>query len=327
MHLISSPAFLIPATAMSALIFGMGSVQAQVSAHAAIVGQWTFETVIGTSNEQDVIGKGVMKIIPKPGDNAQALRADIVWLDDQGQAISKREMDGKLQGTQAVFSHLSQRVVNSGGKSQTTDVKVVWILSVSGNTLSGSRALADDDDEPKPVSGQRDTARSMPELKPLPKLATNDDERGPSTAEERARVLGLAVAAAKNPGAVSALERAWLRDWVKAIPDLDFNPGSTGDWLRTALKSPLRELLQFQFMASVMAFQIQNPALEKNQKAIEQAGLEGVLQAYEVCLTANPGIQSTELNAAMAARAQGRLAEFVVRLAGRDTDRNLPVSQ
>lgn len=48
--------------------------------------------------------------------------------------------------------------------------------------------------------------------------------------------------------------------------------------------------------------------------SVTLAGLEGVLRAYENMLPTHPGIRSAELDAALAARDKGTLAQFVAAL-------------
>ncbi|MBC3875619.1 hypothetical protein [Undibacterium flavidum] len=286
-----------------------------------LLGLWNFQTVIGTENEKDVMGYGVMKIAPKNKAAPQQLTANIVWLDDKGIGRSTREMQGELKNAQAVFTHSTIRTHTTGkGKAVDTEVKVIWTLNAETNTLIGTRQVrradggTDDDDTTKPVNGTRSAATSLPAVIPV----VAPQERGPSTAEERARAVKIAVDAEKNLQSVFEQNNVWLDQWIADIPDLTFNTGAVANWLKTAAPTELRAQLYFQFCASAIAFQINNPTLAEKQTAYDLAGLEGALRAYEKVLGVNPTLRSAKLTKAITARDKGELPAFIQTLSGRD---------
>lgn len=294
---------------------------AQSNANTSLVGLWNFQTVIGTENEKDVVGYGVMKIAPNNQAKSKQLTAHIVWLDDKGIGRSTREMLGELKDAQVVFTHSGIRTHTSGkGKAVDTEVKVTWTLNAETNTLVGKRQIrrtdgvVDDDDMSKPVTGTRSNASSLPAVIAV----VAPQERGPSTVEERARVVKIALDAENNLQQVFEQNNVWLDQWITDIPDITFRTGGVADWLKRAVPAEFRAQLYFQFCASAIAFQINNPTLAEKPAVYSLAGLEGALRAYEKLVSANPNLRSAKLTQAITARNKGELAAFIQTLSGRD---------
>lgn len=287
----------------------------QAQSASSIIGQWNFETATGTTSrgdEQiDIIGKGIMQIEK----SEQELIATITWFDERGEVRSLRKMDGSVVNGNAVFTHSGIRThTTPRGKEINTEVKVIWTLQAQDNVLSGNRLVAYGDDAAKPVVGSRSASLIMP----LVVTSTAPVERGPSTPEERARVVTMALDAEKNPLQIQAANGEWLTKWVNDVPDLILNLGAVEDWLNRAATPNISEIIKFQFIASVMAFQIQNPALANKQSANDLAGVEGVLHAYETLLSQDAHHRSVKMDAALAARNKGELSAFLKKLSGRD---------
>lgn len=303
------------ASAFTATALQAQTVQAQVQTVPSIIGQWNFETATGTNRtgnvEVDIISKGVINIAQKD----QGLVANIAWFDERNEVRSLRQMEGGLVDGKAVFSHSGTRTHTSPrGKQVNTEVKVIWTLHANDKGLSGSRQVAYGDDPAKAVTGTRSTSLNMPSA-----VTTADPvERGPSTPEERARVVQMALDAEKNPIQMQAANGEWLKKWVNDIPDLTLNYGAVSDWLGRAAKQECREAIKFQFTASVMAFQIKNPAEAEKQSANDLAGVEGALRAYATLLSQNDKFRSTKIDSAAAARDKGELPAFLKSLSGRD---------
>jgi carboxypeptidase Q len=292
---------------------------AQAQTAASIIGQWNFETATGTTRtgneEVDIMSKGVMHIAQK----GQGLVANIAWFNERGEVQSLRQMEGSLVNSTvngaAVFSHSGTRTHTSPrGKETSTEVKVIWTLQATDKVLSGTRQVAFGEDAAKPVSGTRSASLIMPTAV----TATNPVERGPSTQEERARVLQMALDSEKNPLQIQATNAEWLKKWVNDVPDLTLNYGAVSDWLGRAAKQESREAIKFQFTASVMAFQIKNPALANTQSANDLAGVEGVLRAYETLVSQDDKHRSVKMDSVLAARNKSELPAFLKSLSGRD---------
>jgi carboxypeptidase Q len=142
--------------------------------------------------------------------------------------------------------------------------------------------------------------------------------RGPSTAEENARIVQLAAAADKDPIAVmTSADGRWFEKWADEVPDYHFGPDNGAFWMmRGAAKGDLKRVLRFHHTLSAAAFQVQHhisdPAKNKEQlEAKTLAGVEGLLRAYESLLLKRPENRSEELDQAIALRDKGGLAEFV----------------
>ena len=304
-----------------------GALHAAAPAASALAGQWRFETAVGSTSENgvvtDIMGKGILTITR----SADGLAGSIAWLDEQGQVSSTRDMQGRMAGGRAVFTHAGKRVTRGrDGEEASTEITVRWTLAAQGDRLAGERLLETDEDEPKPVRGQRVAARDVrppAALRPVaasaPQAEADDaPARGPSTEAERARVLRLARDAGQDPRAAMLRDGAWLDHWVREVPDFTFEPGPAFGWLGTAGGAGSGELLQFQYTASAMAFQIEQPMQRGQQGAIAAAGMEGALRAYEALLRRDPKEHSDKLDAALSAHARGKLPEFLAALGGRD---------
>jgi hypothetical protein len=114
-------------------------------------------------------------------------------------------------------------------------------------------------------------------------------ERGPSTPEERATAVRLARALEADPLGDHAKEaRQWLTVWLIAIPDITVP--LCGEFLGPVPRGAKKfsSELVVQQMYSSAAFIIEHPGQATDTEAIYQAGLLGVLRAYEAIRSQNP---------------------------------------
>lgn len=287
----------------------------------ALAGQWQFRTATGTTTtngvEVELIDTGILDI----SETQDGMRATIAWLDERGQLTSPRTVDGTVGPAGAVFRHGGKRVsTGRNGKEISTEVTIRWTLQTTGDVLSGERLVETDENEPKPVSGTRLRERYVPPALPAaaPATAASGATRGRSTPAERARVVRMATDAQHDPLAVQRRDGAWLSTWVDAIPDLTFDASMPDDWLNSAPAPATRAALRFQYLASVMALQIEHPEQARQQGERDLAGMHGVLRAYETLLRQNKLHRSAKLDAALAARRQGQLPAFLATLSGRN---------
>ena len=287
----------------------------------ALAGHWQFQTATGTTTtnggEVDLIDTGILDITDEQG----SLRATISWLDERGQLTSPRTVNGTPGPAGTVFRHGGKRIsTGRDGKEVSTEVTIRWTLQAKGMVLSGERLVETDENEPKPVTGTRLTESYVPPALPaaLPGNAASATARGPSTPAERARVVQMAKAAQDDPLALQQRDGAWLSAWIDAIPDLTFGASMPDDWLSTAPTPATREALRFQYLASVMAFQIEYPEQARQQGDRDLAGMRGVLRAYDTLQRQDSRYRSAKLDAALAARQQGRLPAFLATLSGRN---------
>jgi hypothetical protein len=142
--------------------------------------------------------------------------------------------------------------------------------------------------------------------------------RGPSTADENARVVALAQLADKDPvGAMTSAEGRWFEKWVEDVPDYLIGPDKSAFWcMTTACKGEMKRVMRFHHGVSVAAFQVKNHILDPeadpaHAEAKTMAGMEGLLRAYESLLAKRPDNRSEPMDQAIAARDKGTLADFV----------------
>jgi carboxypeptidase Q len=137
-------------------------------------------------------------------------------------------------------------------------------------------------------------------------------ERGPSTAEERAKAVRLARELEDDPlGAEARHARAWLFQFITKVPDLDIVVCSTlvAELLETE-ENYAREL-SFQPVFSQTAYVIEHPEKANDRDATLLAGIEGMLRAYESILKAEPKARHKFLDDLIVRRDKGQLAAWV----------------
>lgn len=145
--------------------------------------------------------------------------------------------------------------------------------------------------------------------------------RGPSTADERARVVKLALDARSDPQTVRAANEAWLEQWINDVPDFMFKPEAVASWCIRSAKGEMRKVVRFQYGASALAYQIEHnlpdPQKAADVSAVSLAGLEGVLAAYETLVAKDADSRSPKMDEALARRSKGELAAFAAEIAAR----------
>lgn len=143
-------------------------------------------------------------------------------------------------------------------------------------------------------------------------------ERGPSTPEERDRVVALAAAANRDPvGVMTSADGRWFMQWSDEIPDYMFGPDKVAFWMESgAAKGDMRRVLRFHHMLSSAAYQVQHQVFDPEKDALQMeaktiAAIDGLLRAYESLKDKRPENRSEALDNAIAMRDQGKLAAFV----------------
>lgn len=137
--------------------------------------------------------------------------------------------------------------------------------------------------------------------------------RGPSTPEERKRAVETTRKLEKEPLARSAMDaRKWLFQWIVDIPDINVRScASPIDALRESEDDPYAQLLYVQSVFGMAAFQIENPKKESDWVAVQTAGIESVLKAYDSMRKADSELRYKELDRLEKARKDGKLAALV----------------
>ena len=137
--------------------------------------------------------------------------------------------------------------------------------------------------------------------------------RGPSTPEERKRAVETTRKLEKEPLARGAMDaRKWLFQWIVEIPDVNVR-SCTGplDVLREDEDDQYAQLLYVQSVFGMAVFQIENPKKEKDWVAVQTAGIESVLRAYDSMRKADSELRYKALDRLEKARKDGKLAAVV----------------
>ena len=152
--------------------------------------------------------------------------------------------------------------------------------------------------------------------------AAQAQDRGPSTEQERARVVQIAEATNKDPlGLMRSADGRWFTKWAQDVPDYTFAPDAGIFWFKTGMdkeeiKGDMIKVARFVHGVNTAAYQVQHGILEPHQKAEESlqvtlAGMNGLLTAYENLRDKSPDNRSAYLDLALEKRQSGKLLEFV----------------
>ncbi len=138
-------------------------------------------------------------------------------------------------------------------------------------------------------------------------------ERGPSTAAERRRAVEITRRLERAPLAAKAnADRIWLLKWINDIPDIVVRTcAGLLDGLPADDGGKFGRKLFAQSMFGMTAYMIEHPAKRNDWVAVQTAGIESTLKAYEVLVKAKPAMRWEELDRLLSVRDQGRLAELV----------------
>jgi hypothetical protein len=142
--------------------------------------------------------------------------------------------------------------------------------------------------------------------------AASGQNRGPSTAEERARVIQLVQKLQADPiDPRTKSDREWALQWLIEVPDVNVTicPDLLTPVLGTKYKYRL-DLVVFNTLASA-AFVIQNPGA--NLFSVNKAALERTLVAYQSILKANPKATLQGLDDLVEMKKNAGLDKFVQR--------------
>jgi len=137
-------------------------------------------------------------------------------------------------------------------------------------------------------------------------------QRGPSTAEERARAVKVAHELEDDPLAKDAKDnREWVIQWIVDIPDITVNV--CFDYfgkMPNAAHGHSKDIAR-QMVISSAAFMIEHPDKAKDEQAVATAGLLGSLKAYQAILREEPDARWPYLDKIVQMRDQGKLDDFV----------------
>jgi hypothetical protein len=137
-------------------------------------------------------------------------------------------------------------------------------------------------------------------------------QRGPSTAEERARAVKVARELEDDPLAKEAKDdREWVIQWIVDIPDITVNV--CFEYFGKMPNPPhghSKEIVR-QMIISSAAFMIEHPDKAKDEQAIATAGLLGALKTYQSILKKEPDARWPYVDKVVQMRDQGKLDDFV----------------
>jgi hypothetical protein len=137
--------------------------------------------------------------------------------------------------------------------------------------------------------------------------------RGPSTPEERKRAVETTRRLEREPLARSSLEeRKWLFQWIVDIPDIHVTScRGPLDVLQRDEEDPYGQILWVQSVFGMAAHLVEHPEKKGDWAAVQVAGIESVLRAYESLRRADSGTRWKELDRLVAAQKAGRLRALV----------------
>ncbi len=137
--------------------------------------------------------------------------------------------------------------------------------------------------------------------------------RGPSTPEERKRAVETTRKLEKEPLARSSMDaRKWLFQWIVEIPDVNVTScAGPLDQLKQDEDDTYAQLLYLQSVFGMAAFQIENPKKDKDWVAVQTAGIESVLRAYDSMRKADSELSYKVLDRLEKSRKDGKLADVV----------------
>ena len=137
-------------------------------------------------------------------------------------------------------------------------------------------------------------------------------QRGPSTAQERQAAVAMATSLENDPLGKKAKDyRKELFMWLVQVPDIEviICTEMLGDPKK--LKGDYSSELSTQQMFSQAKFIIEHPEQAKDQQQVYLAGIEGVLRAYNAIKGAKPKVKSEALEDLLAKQQAGQLGEHV----------------
>lgn len=137
-------------------------------------------------------------------------------------------------------------------------------------------------------------------------------QRGPSTSEERTRAVKVAHELENDPLAKDAKNnRAWMIQWITDIPDITVTECSEYfGKLTPPLRGHVREIVM-QMDISSTAFMIEHPDKAKDDQAVATAGLLGSLKVYQSILKGEPDARWPYMDKVVQMRDRGKLDDYV----------------
>jgi hypothetical protein len=140
--------------------------------------------------------------------------------------------------------------------------------------------------------------------------------RGPSTSEERAKVIELTRMLERDPlNENAAATRQWLREWTIEVPEIRFHV--CNELLSHGIDDnyPYSREINLQTILSGAVFTLEHQDKARDDVGAYIAGVEGSLRMYEVLAKSRTDARSAFLDGLVAMRDRGELADRVAKLA------------
>ena len=140
--------------------------------------------------------------------------------------------------------------------------------------------------------------------------------RGPSTSQERAKVIELTRMLERDPLNENAeATRQWLRQWTIDVPEIRFHVCKELLSHGLAENYPYSREINLQTILSGAVFTLERQDKARDDVGAYIAGVEGSLRMYEVLAKSRPDARSAFLDGLVAMRDRGELANHVAKLA------------
>ncbi len=146
-------------------------------------------------------------------------------------------------------------------------------------------------------------------------FAQSQQKRGPSTPEERAKVVQIARALEADPLQPGNKDmRTWFTVWLIEVPDITIQV--CGEELGPVFHDSNRDknfVSEFfgQSMFSAASFVIEHPEQANNKVALYLAGVEGSLRAYQSIPKVHPETRWPFLDDLILKQQKGELPKYV----------------
>lgn len=137
--------------------------------------------------------------------------------------------------------------------------------------------------------------------------------RGPSTPEERKRAIETTRRLEREPLSRSGIAaREWLLQFIIEAPDFHVR-GCSGplDVLAKNEEGPYARVLYVQSIFGMAALVLEHPKKAADWAAVQTAGIESTLKAYQAILRADSEARWKELDRLVAAQKRGMLRKLV----------------
>lgn len=141
-------------------------------------------------------------------------------------------------------------------------------------------------------------------------LMAQEQKRGPSTPDERARAVRIARALEERPADKSLHDDyAWLLRWAAEVPDITVAICSAN--------MPWNDKYEYGGdlgavgFAATVSFVIQHPEEGKDEATAGTAAMEAMLRAYQKILEKDTKAHSREMDDVVEVQKQGKLADYI----------------